>query len=150
MQGRHLCITLHVLLDALLHLLEASREGGSQDGGGSDADGEEVVPASGHGGCGGSSRWWGSLGSTQEEGLQALARTFQTMWELGGCPREPGLEAELSLPARSRTSPGLPSRMDVPTRDEALARDCAAAVLGATVSGSWRHWCGPRTIPNQS
>ena len=94
--------------------------------------------------------WWGSLGSTQEEGLQALARTFQTMWELGGCPREPGLEAELSLPARSRTSPGLPSRMDVPTRDEALARDCAAAVLGATVSGSWRHWCGPRTIPNQS
>ena len=95
--------------------------------------------------------WWGFLGSTQEEGLVALTRCLQTMWDMGGQPMHGlGIEAELSLPARSRTSPGLPSRMDVPTRDEALARDCAAAVLGATVSGSWRHWCGPRTIPNQS
>ena len=75
--------------------------------------------------------WWGAHGSTQEEGLQALAQSLQNMWDMGKCPTVPGPATEDTLPARARTSPGLPSRMDVPTRDHAEVRVSAASVLGA-------------------
>ena len=128
-QGRHLSIHLHLLLDAVLHLTEATGEAGSQ------------APA-GHGGSDidGADRWWGTLtGSTREGSLLELMQSLQTMWDVGGHSASdieedgtgPDIEVERTLPAKARTSPGLPSRMDVPTRDQASSRVSAAAVLGA-------------------
>ena len=125
-QGRNLAIVLHVLLDALVHLLKAAEEAGSLGRGGSDTDGE-----AGQGGSDGAVCWWGSLGNTQEDGLLVLTQSLQTMWDMGKCPTLPEPVEEDVLPAWARTSPGLPSRMDVPTWDEALARESAVTVLGA-------------------
>ena len=119
-QGRHLSIVLQILLDSMLHLLDVTRVAASPalDLGGSETDGA---------GC-----WWGSLVNTEEEGLLVLTQFLQTMWDTGGSSvRGQDVEAERTLPARARTHPGLPSQVDVPTREEALARDNAAAVLGA-------------------
>ena len=109
-----------MLLDAMLHLLEETKR---ETGQGPDQGDSDAVGAS----C-----WWGALGSTQEEGLLVLTQFLQTMWDTGGSSvRGQDVEAERTLPARARTHPGLPSQVDVPTREEALARDNAAAVLGA-------------------
>lgn len=61
MQGCHLSYALHTLLDSLLHLLAAARlagGGGALGLGGSDIAGADC--------------WWVTLGSTQQEGMQAL------------------------------------------------------------------------------
>ena len=109
-----------MLLDAMLHLLEAAKRETGQG------------PNQGDSNAVGASCWWGALGSTQEEGLLVLTQFLQTMWDTGGSSvRGQDVEAERTLPARARTHPGLPSQVDVPTREEALARDNAAAVLGA-------------------
>ena len=93
---------------------------------------EAADPAPDHDGCGGAGCWWGDLVNTEEEGLQALTQSLQTMWNMGVCSElELDIEEERTVAARSRTSPGLSSQMDVPTRDEEAARESAATVLGA-------------------